>query len=297
MKQEFVTLPREVVEQALEAWARGCPPDCKDGMTDSGGVQPWGEAALIECPSCQAVEALRAALDQPKNHVPDAGNMVPSGWKLVPVEPTRDMLINWIKADVVSNRTAPDLYRAMLAAAPQPPAPGCKATKRGDHVVCDDCKSAWDANDKNPPACVPAPPAVEQPTGGAREAFEAWCHLVGLMQQSHGIVSINSHTDTAWLAWQAAIANGQQPQGEQDSQASAAYDMIDRYLRNNLHDDDYSEYSAALDSIYTHPQPKREPLSDDDLCKVFPAIATYTEANKTLYRSIARAIEAAHNIK
>ena len=66
MTQEFVTLPREVVEQALEAWVRGCPPDCKDGMTDSGGVQPWGEAALIECPSCQAVEALRAALEQPQ---------------------------------------------------------------------------------------------------------------------------------------------------------------------------------------------------------------------------------------
>ena len=27
-----------------------------------------------------------------------------------------------------------------------------------------------------------------------------------------------------------------------------SYDMIDRYLRNNLHDDDYAEYSAALDA-------------------------------------------------
>jgi hypothetical protein len=33
-------------------------------------------------------------------------------------------------------------------------------------------------------------------------------------------------------------------------------------------------------------------LTDDELEKVFPAIATYHEANKTLYRSIARAIEA-----
>lgn len=65
-KNEIIMLPREVVEQALEAWARGCPPDCKDGMTDSGGVHPWGEAALIECPSCQAVEALRAALERPQ---------------------------------------------------------------------------------------------------------------------------------------------------------------------------------------------------------------------------------------
>lgn len=42
---------------------------------------------------------------------------------------------------------------------------------------------------------------------------------------------------------------------------------------------------------------KRKPLTDEQLYQVFPAIATYTEANKTLYRSIARAIEAAHGIK
>ena len=33
-------------------------------------------------------------------------------------------------------------------------------------------------------------------------------------------------------------------------------------------------------------------LTDEELYKVFPAIATYHEANKTLYRSIARVIEA-----
>ena len=30
---------------------------------------------------------------------------------------------------------------------------------------------------------------------------------------------------------------------------SDAYDMIDRFLRNNLGDDDYAEFSAALDSL------------------------------------------------
>ena len=29
----------------------------------------------------------------------------------------------------------------------------------------------------------------------------------------------------------------------------AAYDMIDRYLRNNLDDDDYTTYSQALDEL------------------------------------------------
>ena len=68
-----ITLPRSVVEQALEAFTRGCPPDCKDGMTDSGGVYPWGEPALIRCPACRAFDALRAALEQPQvEHEPVA---------------------------------------------------------------------------------------------------------------------------------------------------------------------------------------------------------------------------------
>ena len=57
----------------------------------------------------------------------------------------------------------------------KPLAPGCKATKRGDHVVCDACKSAWDANDQNPSACVPAPPVVEQePVAWMFHAGDVW---------------------------------------------------------------------------------------------------------------------------
>ena len=60
-------------------------------------------------------------MEQPQDHAEQYLGMVPPGWKLVPVKPTRDMLTAWIKAAVVSNTTAPALYRAMLAAAPQPP--------------------------------------------------------------------------------------------------------------------------------------------------------------------------------
>ena len=46
----------EVNQELLEALKHGgCPPDCKDGMTDSGGVHPWGEPALIPCPNCAAI--------------------------------------------------------------------------------------------------------------------------------------------------------------------------------------------------------------------------------------------------
>ena len=73
-----ITLPRSVVEQALEAFTRGCPPDCKDGMTDSGGVYPWGEPALIRCPACRAFDALRAALERPQS-VTDCHQSQPQG--------------------------------------------------------------------------------------------------------------------------------------------------------------------------------------------------------------------------
>ena len=61
-------------------------------------------------------------------------------------------------------------------------------------------------------------------------------------------------------------------------------------------EDAFRYSNGFIQPLYTSP-PKRKPLTDEQLYKVFPAIATYTEANKTLYRSIARAIEAAHGIK
>lgn len=37
-----------------------------------------------------------------------------------------------------------------------------------------------------------------------------------------------------------------------------AYDMIDRFLRNNLYDDDYAEFVGALDSLCSPPPPRKE---------------------------------------
>ena len=59
---------------------------------------------------------------------------------------------------------------------------------------------------------------------------------------------------------------------------------------------DYIRYVPEPGTLlYTRPQPASQwrGLTDEELEKVFPAIATYHEANKTLYRSIARAIEKA----
>ena len=73
---------RKVMELALQALTHGgCPPDCKDGLTDSGGVHPWGEAALIPCPNCQTITAIKEALAQtdqePVAWVDEYGNAFP----------------------------------------------------------------------------------------------------------------------------------------------------------------------------------------------------------------------------
>ena len=44
---------------------------------------------------------------------------------------------------------------------------------------------------------------------------------------------------------------------------SDAYDMIDRFLRNNLGDDDYADFSAALDSLCVAAPQQAEAVPND----------------------------------
>lgn len=61
----------------------------------------------------------------------------------------------------------------------------------------------------NPVPLYTSPPAGKPLTAEQEvEEFEAWCYSVGLMQKSHGIVSISSQSDIAWKAWQARAAHG-----------------------------------------------------------------------------------------
>jgi hypothetical protein len=60
-----------------------------------------------------------------------------------------------------------------------------------------------------------------------------------------------------------AIKQALAAQPVQEPVASAAYDMVDRFLRNNLSSDaDYAEYSAALDALYTTPPAQPAPVQE-----------------------------------
>lgn len=63
------------------------------------------------------LEALISEVEQAARRAP----VVPQGWKLVPDKPTADMLIALMQWDSETGLTILPQYKAMLAAAPQPP--------------------------------------------------------------------------------------------------------------------------------------------------------------------------------
>ena len=107
-----ITLPRSVVEQALEAL---------DEIAWSNNTRRQSDRAD------DARIVLRAALEQAQVNSPE----IPEGWKLVPVEPTSEMLDagrnacegRFYPQDMLHGPRAmmADSWAAMLDAAPQPP--------------------------------------------------------------------------------------------------------------------------------------------------------------------------------
>lgn len=262
MTQKFVTLPREVVERALDAL----------------------DAGVKISPNSVLHDRLRAALDQPQNHVFDAGNMVTAGWKLVPVEPTRDMLINWIKADVVSNRTAPDLYRAMLAAAPHPP------TVKESLTI--------EQPQANQPAMTPI--AQRKLDSLLTEGYTISGYSV-YHEQKHQHGFVTGAGLVGW--WKPEGVEYPQPQGEQEPYAwhyknNGGASVWHMGPSNRLDADIEAAKSYPkvhqVTPLYLHPQPKRDPLTEKDIQKLLVTGDYLTIAGLTKF---ARAVEAAHNIK
>lgn len=140
--EEFVTLiirssditkAREAIaahEATQAAPAPATPPK-------AGSVEWWLKAALdckqfawdadqAECAERVLADrmALLAAQAEavPANHIADSRNMVPQGWKLVPVEPPPEMLSAAYDRMPHFTDDPEPVWFAMLAAAPQPPA-------------------------------------------------------------------------------------------------------------------------------------------------------------------------------
>ena len=116
---DTVTLPRSVVEQALEAhqalrdWIHAVP------QTVVLPAMPGVDGDWLD----DVESTLHTALEQPQDHQIGGLDMVPVGWKLVPVEPADSQIRaaqdTWWHA--CNCETYWDqIYAAMIAAAPQP---------------------------------------------------------------------------------------------------------------------------------------------------------------------------------
>ena len=121
------TLRAEQAEDMLEAIGAGGVE--KLGQPDDTALQEAAKQArdwIAEHPDRRPVSAGRmvatltnalAAAPQRQDHTAQHLNMVPEGWKPVPVEPTNEMVQAWLDTYEGNIQT---VYRAMLAAAPQP---------------------------------------------------------------------------------------------------------------------------------------------------------------------------------
>ena len=231
MTKEFVTLPREVVEQVLKA-AEAFHSHYKRNIFS--GCVPSEELYFSA-----ARALLRAALEQPKNHIEQHLGMVPAGWKLVPVEPTKDMLDAYVRLQARFNSARSD-WAAMLAAAPLPPAAqrGTAASNARSIQVIDALTSY----------CK---------TGEIDGADDLLAEL--LFERDHPTALEQPKVELEPVAWY----DGNKFYG---SKAAASMNMANM---------------TVLSPVYLHPQPKREPLTDEAKAAIDAARAAMDESTES----------------
>ncbi len=88
------------------------------------GPPPFPPIEMRRAAPADEIDRLRRRVAELENHIEDLRYLrapadAPDGWKLVPVEPTEDMLFS---AEMSRVRGYRDLYSAMLSAAPTAPA-------------------------------------------------------------------------------------------------------------------------------------------------------------------------------
>lgn len=259
MTQEFVTLPREVVELAIEALF------CTDSEEGSTAYEN----------ELKAVKKLRAALKQPQDHIEQHLGMVPAGWRLVPVTPTPEMIRVMCAYDGTQYSNTFDSddfkedYRNMLAAAPQPqadqPAMTPIAQRKLDSLLA----------------------------GGYTISGYSVYHE---RKHQHGFVT--GAGLVGW--WRPEGVEYPLPQGEQ----LKGCHKIDKPCR-------VGKWNFGVGNLcrrvieeaqrqYNNPQPKRDPLTDEQIDAIADAMPGGLEGfmKGWGWRQFARAvIEAAHNIK
>lgn len=266
--QEFVTLPSEVVEQALEA------------LFEADSVRGDYQNVKVRRNS---IAALRAALEQPQNHVPDAGNMVPVGWKLVPVVPTDDMLYDIQEFSHILPPRGKRIWAHMLAAAPQPPT----------------VKECLTVEQPQGEQLAMTPIAQRKLDSLLTEGYTISGYSV-YHEQKHQHGFVTGAGLVGW--WRPEGMEYPQPLGEQEP-LFWYRPRGDGLYEGPLHKSQIErvrEESGGWVPLYTNQQPKREPLTDEQIDAIADAMPGGLEGfmKGWGWRQFARAIlEATNNIK
>ena len=347
MTQEFVTLPREVVEQVFYHLIRGdADAVCwADGVIKPALEQPQrkltpqdiADSALlgnIESPfnACMHQEHCKrwkAQADKQhhgelssdndlqceNSHLITTSSSVPFGYKLVPMEPTEEMLragcgsespamfreslrretdgqktVEMVEKIIQRNLNS---YRAMLDAAPQPPAleqqveqeSTCKDSLQGEQAAV-----AWLATytGKVGEPLVYVTSSYELAVENDRNQSPKPLHL---HQQNLNCKSNQKRLATLW-----GYVKAEQPQVQQEpSPVAKIIGMDEEYGPMLLWHRAWADFPVGT-KIYTHSQPKREPLTDEQIDACFP-VQWEGDFYQPWRKTVARAIEAAHNIK
>jgi hypothetical protein len=118
-----------------------------------------------------------------------------------------------------------------------------------------------------------------------------WAVAVNRRTRKMDVIRARRHQVADALGLRAA----QPAVGALTAEQSAAYDKVDRVLRSVLMDDDYAEYSAALDIIATPPAQVEQPaLTDEQIDAIQQQyMRTYDPASAAGGRVFARMIERA----
>ena len=233
MTQEFVTLPREVVEQALEA------------MSLALSDVDWRKDSPTQPVIHKAYNATSAALEQPQ--IQSGG--IPPNWKLVPVEPTIRMRLSaraWTDAPT-------SVYHAMLAAAPQPP------TTKDSSVV---------QPQANQPAMTPIAQRKLEDLMASGYTISGYS-IYHEQKHQHGFVTGSGLV--GW--WKPDGMEYPHPQGEQEpvAVASMPFCRLEWLIGETVTAEQVFEMSRQGVKLYTCPQPKRDPLPDHYINGMFSA--------------------------
>ena len=267
MTQEFVTLPREVVELAIETLL------CTDSEEGSTAFED----------ELKAVKKLRAALDKPQANQPA---MTPIAQRKLDSLLTEGYTISGYSIYNEQKHQHGFVTGAGLVGWWKPegmehPQPRCEQPLRyldgGSRYKVTHLKTSG--------YCI---------IGLPEELLGRWVALVDATDNKH----MDSHQQPPTTEQSSAV---QQPRGEQEPVAWLTIEVMGPRTRVDVEwEDQLKKLPSGIYKLYTNPQPKLEPLTDAEIGQAlrwFYQDHRAAEIGLEDDIAVARAIEAAHNIK